>query len=209
MIGTPFKLFFMKPFTLLLITLFSLQSSLFAGVETGSSAPDFTLTDTTGVAHRLSDFKGKYVVLEWTNHQCPFVVKHYSSGSMQATQKALTGDGVVWLQIVSSAEGKQGYVTAAEGEALREAQKMASTAMLLDASGEVGRAYGARTTPHMFLINPEGVLVYQGAIDSIKSARVSDLPKATNYVKAAYASAKAGEPVAVESTSPYGCGVKY
>lgn len=191
-------------------SLFSIMcASLPAAVETGSPAPDFTLTDTTGAEHSLSDFAGKYVVLEWTNHQCPFVVKHYDSGSMQSTQKELTDDGVVWLQIVSSAEGKQGYVTPAEGESLRESKEMHSTAMLMDPSGDVGRLYDARTTPHMYLINPEGELVYQGAIDSIRSARISDIEKATNYVLAAYESATAGEPIESATTTPYGCSVKY
>ncbi|WPJ98124.1 thioredoxin family protein [Coraliomargarita algicola] len=195
--------------SVLLATSFVFVSSLSASVETGAKAPDFTLTDTVGATHSLSDFAGKYVVLEWTNRYCPFVMKHYGEGDMQALQKSMTEDGVVWLQIVSSAEGKQGYVTPAEGEALRESEGMHSTAMLLDPSGAVGRQYGARTTPHMFLIDPEGTLLYQGAIDSIKSARQSDIAKAKNYVKAAYASAKAGEPIEDATTVPYGCSVKY
>jgi peroxiredoxin len=199
----------MKLKTIALISLAALAASLNAGVVTGNPAPDFTLTDTTGVEHSLSDFEGKYVVLEWTNHGCPFVKKHYQKGDMQALQKEMTDDGVVWLQIVSSAKGKQGYVTAAEGEAMRKDKGMHSTAMLLDAKGKVGKAYGARTTPHMFLIDPKGTVIYQGAIDSIKSTRPADIPKAENYVKAAYASAKAGEPVAKGRTAPYGCSVKY
>jgi peroxiredoxin len=196
-------------FSLLLATSFVFTSSLRGAVETGVAAPDFTLTDTTGTAHSLSDFAGKYVVLEWTNRDCPFVVKHYSEGDMQALQKSMTAEGVVWLQLVSSAEGKQGYLTPVEGETLRESQEMHSTAMLLDTSGAVGRQYGARTTPHMYLINPEGTLIYQGAIDSIKSTRQSDIAKAKNYVQAAYDSAKAGEPIEEATTVPYGCGVKY
>ncbi|NBB80528.1 MAG: redoxin domain-containing protein [Verrucomicrobia bacterium] len=180
-----------------------------AAVPTGSSAPDFTLTDTTGTEHSLSDFKGKFVVLEWTNHLCPFVQKHYSKGDMQALQKEMTEDGVVWLQIISSAKGKQGYLRPEEGRAMREEKGMHSTAMLLDTSGEVGRAYDARTTPHMFLIDPEGILVYQGAIDSIQSTRQSDVAKAENYVKAAYRSALAGQPIKNATTTPYGCSVKY
>lgn len=198
-----------KKITRLLIASLTLASLLNAAVDTGTTAPDFTLTDTLGVEHSLSDYSGKYVVLEWTNHQCPFVVKHYGDGAMQAFQKAMTDDGVVWLQVVSSAEGKQGHVSAAEGEALRESKGMHSTAMLLDASGDVGRLYGARTTPHMFLINPEGTLIYQGAIDSIKSTRSSDIAKAENYVKSAYESAQSGEPVVNSTTIPYGCSVKY
>ena len=200
----------MKNITHLFLALtLPLVTSLNAALETGSAAPDFTLTDSTGVEHSLSDFAGKYVVLEWTNHRCPFVVKYYRNGDMQALQKEMTADGVVWLQIVSSAEGKQGYLSPSQAEALREAKGMHSTAMLLDASGEVGRTYDARTTPHMYLIDPEGTLVYQGAIDSIKSTRTSDIPNAVNYVQAAFESAKAGEPIENATTVPYGCGVKY
>ncbi|MEM8868179.1 MAG: redoxin domain-containing protein [Verrucomicrobiota bacterium] len=186
----------------------AITSSVFA-LETGAKAPDFTLNDTTGTMHNLSDFKGKYVVLEWTNHQCPFVKKFYSQGDMQSLQKEMTGDGVVWLQIVSSAEGKQGYVTAEAGESLRSANGHNSTAMLLDPSGEVGKTYSAKTTPHMFLIDPDGTLIYQGAIDSKKSTKAADIAGATNYVKAAYTSAKVGEPIEKPSTPPYGCSVKY
>ncbi|MFW6218284.1 MAG: thioredoxin family protein [Verrucomicrobiota bacterium] len=200
----------MKHGKLLIAGLLALSSVGYAaGVETGSKAPGFTLTDTTGAEHSLSDFEGKFVVLEWTNHQCPFVVKHYSQGHMQALQKEMTEDGVVWLQVISSVPGKQGYLEPEAAEALREENDHASTAMLLDTTGEVGKAYDARTTPHMYLIDPEGTLVYQGAIDSIKSAQVSDIEKATNYVVAAYESVKAGEPVENPTTTPYGCNVKY
>ena len=194
---------------LLLASVLIALPSLSAAVEAGASAPAFTLTDTTGTEHSLSDFAGKYVVLEWTNHACPFVVKHYASGNMQALQKSMTEDGAVWLQIISSAEGKQGYLTPEEAEALRESQGVHSTAKLLDTSGEVGRAYDARVTPHMYLIDPEGNLIYQGAIDSIKSTRQADIAEAENYVKAAYESAKAGEPIINATTVPYGCSVKY
>jgi peroxiredoxin len=187
----------------------SIPAYLTAAVETGTPAPDFTLTDSTGVEHSLSDFAGKYVVLEWTNHECPFVVKHYSEGDMQSLQKSMTDEEVVWLQIISSAEGKQGYLNPEEAEALRKSKSMHSTAKLLDVSGEVGRTYGARTTPHMYLIDPEGTLVYQGAIDSIKSTRASDVAKADNYLIAAYESHKAGEPIENATTVPYGCSVKY
>jgi len=199
----------MNSYKLSLIGLFASVSFLSASVETGSSAPGFTLKDTTGVEHSLADFKGKYVVLEWTNHKCPFVVKHYVEGDMQATQKALTEDGVVWLQIVSSAPGKQGHVSAAEGETLREEMSMQSTAMLLDESGSVGKAYGAQRTPEMYLIDPQGTLIYQGAIDNVRSTRQSDIADATNYVVAAYNSAKAGEPIKDATTVAYGCGIKY
>lgn len=180
-----------------------------AAVKTGAEAPAFTLLDSTGAERSLSDFNGKYVVLEWSRYDCPFVVKYYGGGAMQALQADLTAKDVVWLQVLSSAEGKSGYLTAAEALAVGKEQQIHSTATLLDTSGTVGRAYGARTTPHMFLINPEGIVIYQGAIDSIKSAKSEDIAKATNYVKAAYMSAIAGEPIEQSTTPPYGCGVKY
>jgi hypothetical protein len=199
----------MKQTILTLSTFLASVMFAFAAVDTGAQAPDFTLTDTTGTEHSLSDFEGQFVVLEWTNHLCPFVVKHYSEGDMQALQKEMTDEGVVWLQIISSAEGKQGYLTAEEGEAMRADKNMHSTAMLLDTSGDVGRAYDARTTPHMYLINPEGRLIYQGAIDSIQSTRQSDIAKAENYLKAAYQSELAGEAIENPTTTPYGCSIKY
>ncbi len=195
--------------TILLSSLALFAISLQAAVSSGSQAPDFTLTDTQGNTHSLSDFSGSYVVLEWTNHQCPFVVKHYSEGHMQALQEAMVDEGVVWLQIVSSAPGKQGYVTPEEGEALREEHGHQSTAMLLDPDGKVGRLYDARTTPHMYLIDPEGTLIYQGAIDSVKSVRASDIEGATNYMKAAYKAHRKGETVDPSETTAYGCSVKY
>lgn len=200
----------MKTYLHILLSFFVfLGASVHAAVKVGEPAPDFTLTDTLGKEHSLSDFAGKHVILEWTNHQCPFVVKHYKDGHMQALQKELVDDGAVWLQIVSSAEGKQGYVTPEQGEAIRKEKKMHSTAMLLDASGKVGRTYGARTTPHMFMVGPDGKLLYQGAIDSEKSARGKDISDAENYIKSAYESAKAGKPIEKTTTTPYGCGIKY
>ena len=183
--------------------------ALNASVETGASAPEFTLSDSTGTEHNLSDFKGKYVVLEWTNHQCPFVKKFYANDDMQSLQKEMTGKDVIWLQVLSSAEGKQGHLTASEAEALRKQQEVGSTALLLDPDGAIGRKYGARTTPHMFLINPEGLIIYQGAIDSIKSTDSADIADATNYVKSAYENAVAGKPVDPATTTPYGCSIKY
>ena len=207
----PYSVIFkpMKKLLIILSALFSILTYSAAAVSTGSPAPDFTLTDTTGTEHSLSDFEGKFVVLEWTNHLCPFVKKHYSGGDMQALQKEMTDGGVVWLQIISSAEGKQGYLTPKEGEAMREKKGMHSTAMLLDPFGEVGRTYDARTTPHMYMIDPDGTLIYQGAIDSIKSARQSDVSKAVNYVKAAHQNALADQPIENATTIPYGCSVKY
>lgn len=172
-------------------------------------APDFELTGADGKTYKLSDFKGKHVVLEWVNFGCPFVRKHYDSGNMQTLQKTYTDSGVVWLSISSSAPGKQGYY---EGEALHaqlKKEKGAQTAYLVDADGKVGKLYGARTTPHMYVISPEGKLVYAGGIDNIKSADVADIPKATNYVSEALDCCLAGEPVTQKTSAPYGCSVKY
>lgn len=199
----------MKRFAALLLTLGILTTSLTAAVPSGSPAPDFSLSDTQGQVHRLSDYKGKYVVLEWTNHQCPFVVKHYRNGDMQALQQELTDQGVVWLQVVSSGEGKQGYISPEQGEAVRDEKQMHSSAMLRDVSGAVGRLYDARTTPHLYLIDPAGTLIYQGAIDSIRSTQSSDVAAATNYVKSALQQSRAGQPIDPATTTAYGCGVKY
>lgn len=177
--------------------------------EVGKPAPAFTLTDTHGTAHSLSSFKGKVVVLEWVNHGCPFVVKHYDSGNMQKTQQAAAADGVVWLSICSSAPGKQGNLSADEWNKTTAAKGAAPTAVLLDADGKVGKLYHATNTPQLFVLNAEGVVVYSGAIDSIASANVEDVPKAQNYVLAALADLKAGRPVAKPVTKPYGCSVKY
>ena len=177
--------------------------------EVGQPAPAFTLTDTQGKSHNLADFKGKTVVLEWINHECPFVVKHYSAGAMQALQKEYTAKGVVWLSICSSAPGKQGHMSPEAWNKATAEKGAAPTAVLLDEDGKVGKLYQAKTTPHMYVINPEGILVYAGAIDSIKSAKADDVPKATNYVKAALNEVLAGKPVSTASTEAYGCSVKY
>jgi len=178
-----------------------------ASLSTGEPAPNFTLPDTGGTEHSLEDFRGKYVVLEWLNHGCPFVRAHYGSGNMQALQERWTDEDVVWLSIVSSAPGKQGHHPPAEADRLTESKGAAPTAVLLDPEGRVGRAYAARTTPHMFVIGPEGRLLYQGAIDD--DPRVREPGTATNYVTAALEAARSGGSVAVESTRPYGCSVKY
>lgn len=172
-------------------------------------APDFSATDSTGKTVKLSDYKGKYVVLEWLNHGCPFVRKHYDAGNMQKLQETYTGKGVVWLSIVSSAPGKEGHVTPAEAEKERAENKSKATAILLDPEGKVGRLYGAKTTPHMFVINPAGNVVYMGAIDSKSSTDSADIPSSTNYVAAALDAAMAGQPVKTAETKPYGCSVKY
>ena len=172
-------------------------------------APGFELVDSEGKTRSLSEFAGRTVVLEWTNHKCPFVGKHYDAGNMQAQQRAATADGVVWLTINSSAPGKQGHVDGAGAEEVRRDVGAAQTAYLLDPEGVAGRAYGAKTTPHMYIITPDGKIAYNGAIDSIKSNKVDDVPKATNYVLAGLASLKAGKQPAPALTVPYGCDVKY
>ena len=178
-------------------------------LSTGSSAPDFTLPDTSGKTHSLADYKGKYVVLEWVNPDCPFVRKHYESGNMPSLQKTYTDKGVVWLSIDSSAPGKQGNYPPADLAAWEKEKGAAATAVLLDPDGKVGREYGAKTTPHMFVIDPKGSLIYEGAIDSIASPDKSDIPKATNYVKAALDESMAGKSVTTPQTRSYGCAVKY
>jgi hypothetical protein len=180
-----------------------------AAVETGATAPGFTLSDQTGKERSLSEFAGSWVVLEWLNYGCPFVKKHYGSHSMQTLQSDLTSKGVVWLSIISSAPGKQGAVDGAGAIADMETHQAHPSAVLLDPDGTVGRAYAAKTTPHCFVISPEGVIVYQGAIDSNPSADPADIPAATNYVAQAYAEASAGKPVTVPESVPYGCSVKY
>jgi hypothetical protein len=175
----------------------------------GEAAPAFAELSTTGETVKLSDFAGKTVVLEWTNDGCPFVRKHYDSGNMQATQAAATADGVVWLTVISSKPGAQGYATAAEADALTAKHKAKPTAVLLDPDGSMGRAYGAKTTPHMYVISPEGKLVYNGAIDSDPSSDPKDIAGATNYVEAALTAVKAGKAPDPAATVPYGCSVKY
>lgn len=180
-----------------------------AAVEVGQMAPEFTAVDTNGVEHSLSDFRGKNVVLEWSNHECPFVVKHYEPGNMQKLQKKATDNGAVWITIVSSAEGKQGFTTAEEANTIMAEAGANSTARILDASGEIGKMYGAKTTPHMFVIDAEGKIAYMGAIDSDSSFKSSAIEGATNYVTAALDALNAGEEIEVTSTKPYGCSVKY
>jgi peroxiredoxin len=194
--------------TLFAAALLACAGAASAAPTVGAPAPDFTLPGADGKTYSLSAQKGKYVVLEWTNHDCPFVKKHYS-GNMQALQKDAADKGVVWLSVISSAPGKQGHVDAARATALTESRGAAPTAVLLDPSGEVGRKYDAKTTPHMFVVAPDGTLVYMGGIDSIPSSDVADIAKATPYVKVALAEAMAGKPVSNASTKPYGCSVKY
>ena len=175
----------------------------------GSPAPAFTLTDTKGKQHNLADFKGKHVVLEWVNFGCPFVKKHYDSGNMQSTQKKAVDKGVVWLSVCSSAKGKQGHMDTDDWNEEIAERKLSSTAVLIDENGAVGKSYGAKTTPHMYIINPQGVLIYKGAIDDKPSTNKSDIPNSRNYVLAALDEALAGKPVSTASTQSYGCSVKY
>lgn len=175
----------------------------------GKPAPDFTLNGSDGKPHALSSYKGKTVVLEWTNPGCPFVHKWYDSKEMQKLQKEATAKGTVWLRINSSAPGKQGAQSPAEAAAYEKDQQVAATATLLDPEGTVGRLYGARTTPNMYVIDAKGTLVYSGAIDSKPSVSAADIPNAKNYVTAALADLAAGKPVETASTTPYGCSVKY
>ncbi|MGI8560807.1 MAG: thioredoxin family protein [Luteimonas sp.] len=180
-----------------------------AAAKVGQPAPALKLVDSTGNTRSLAEFAGKTVVLEWTNHECPFVKKHYGAGNMQAQQRDATADGVVWLSINSSAPGKQGHVDGDGAERIRGQARAAQTAYLLDPSGTAGRAYGAKTTPHMYVIDPKGVLRYAGAIDSIPSSDTADIKKATQYVPQALAQLAAGQPVSDTVTRPYGCSVKY
>jgi peroxiredoxin len=175
----------------------------------GQAAPNFTLADTYGNKHSLSDYKGKIIVLEWINHDCPFVAKLYNSGKMQELQKTYTGKGVIWLSMNSSAPGKQGYRKPEEANELTRQKKAAPTALLLDSEGEVGKLYGAKTTPQMFIINKDGILVYNGAIDDIRSANIDDIAKAKNYVQLALDELLAGKEVSIKTSQPYGCSVKY
>jgi peroxiredoxin len=178
-------------------------------VRVGDAAPDFTGTDSNGKTHKLSEYKGKYIVLEWTNNGCPYTLKHYESGNMQALQKDWTAKGVVWLTVLSSAPGEHGYMAAAQENAYLSKAKAAPTAALLDPTGAIGHEYSAKTTPHMFVIDPEGKLIYAGAIDDHPTTELSDVKSSKNYVSAALTEAMAGQPVATSSTRPYGCSVKY
>jgi peroxiredoxin len=180
-----------------------------AAVRVGTAAPNFTATDSHGHPHSLNEYKGKYVVLEWHNRECPYTKKYYESGTMEKLQRYWTDKGVVWFTVISSAPGQQGYVTAADENSYVKWMDAAPTAVLLDPSGDLGHLYGAKTTPHMFVINPQGKLIYDGAIDDKPTTEQSDIAKATNYVTAALEQSMAGKPVAVPASQPYGCSVKY
>lgn len=184
-------------------------ASLHAQIAPGEKAADFTLPDTDGEMRSLSDYEGQWVVLEWINHGCPFVVKHYATSNMQKLQESYRDKGVIWLSICSSAPGTQGHMSAEDAAAKTASLKAKPTAYLLDEKGEAGRAYGAKTTPEMYVINPHGQVVYHGAIDDNRSASHDSVATAKNYVSAALDQAMSGEPVATKQTRPYGCSVKY
>jgi peroxiredoxin len=180
-----------------------------ANVQAGKAAPDFTAVDSNGKSHQLSSFKGKTIVLEWTNDGCPYVQKHYGSGNMQALQKSAADAGVVWLSVISSAPGTQGHVNGAGANKLTTERKASPTAVLLDPTGKIGKLYDAKTTPHMYVIDPKGNLAYSGAIDDKPTSNQADARTARNYVFEALAAVYAGKAPAVTNSRPYGCSVKY
>jgi peroxiredoxin len=175
----------------------------------GSAAPDFSAPDANGKTQSLAEYKGKYVVLEWFNPECPFVKKHYGGGNMQKLQEEYTGKGVVWLTIDSNAPGTEGNITAEQAKKIMDSWKTKQTALVLDPESKVAKLYGAKNTPNMVIINPEGKIVYEGAIDSKASPNPADIPSSTNYVKSALDESLAGKPISNAQTKPYGCSVKY
>lgn len=189
------------------LLLFLLAAALAAKV--GDPAPDFTATDSNGKTHHLADYKGKYVVLEWHNQGCPYTRKHYESGNMQRLQKEWTARGVEWFTVISSAPGTQGYVTASQENDYVSKMNAVPTAVLLDPDGNLGHLYAAKTTPHMYIIDPSGVLIYNGAIDDHPTSDQSDIPSSRNYVSVALQEAMSGKKVTDPATRPYGCSVKY
>src|SRR6266850_23336 len=197
---------------LLLSALTCLASTALFAVDSppvGSAAPDFSVSDSKGKPQSVSQYKGKYVVLEWFNPECPFVKKHYGGGNMQKLQQEYTGKGVVWLTVDSNAPGTEGNINADQAKKIMDSWKTKQTALLLDPESQVAKLYGAKNTPNMVVINPEGKIVYEGAIDSKASPNPADIPSSTNYVKAALDESLAGKPVSNAQTKPYGCSVKY
>lgn len=182
---------------------------LLSAAKVGDTAPDFTAKASDGKAYHLADFRGKFVVLEWHNNGCPYTRKHYESGNMQKLQKEWTGRGVVWFTVISSAPGTQGYVTADQENSYMAKMHASPTAALLDADGAVGHLYDAKTTPHMIVINPQGAIIYDGAIDDHPTSEQSDIAGSKNYVEEALTEATGGHAVEVATTRPYGCSVKY
>jgi hypothetical protein len=193
-------------FTFVLALLLSLSCR---AASVGKPAPDFSGKDTLGKTHTLSEYRGKYVVLEWHNRYCPYTHKHYASGNMQRLQREWAAKGVIWFTVISSAPGLQGYVTAADENAYVRRVGAAPTAVLLDPSGQIGHLYDARTTPEMYVINPQGTLIYEGAIDDKPTTDVADVPTARNYVSQALQQAMASKEISIPVTRPYGCSVKY
>ena len=187
----------------------ALTSPTLADVQVGKAAPDFTAVDSNGKSHQLSSFKGKTVVLEWTNDGCPYVQKHYGAGNMQALQKAANAAGVVWLTVISSSPGSQGHVDGGAANKLTDSRKAAPSAVLLDPTGKIGKLYDAKTTPHMYVIDPKGNLAYAGAIDDKPTSNQADIKTARNYVTEALTAVAAGKAPAVTTTRAYGCSVKY
>lgn len=184
-------------------------TTLAFAARVGEPAPDFTATDSNGQVHHLSDYRGKFVVLEWTNRGCPYTRKHYDSGNMQRLQQEWTAKGVIWLTVLSSASGKQGYMTAADENAYLKQENAHPTAALLDPTGALGHLYDAKTSPQMFVINPQGALIYDGAIDDRPTTDAADIQGAKNYLSLALEEATAGKSVSMPVTRPYGCSVKY
>ncbi len=175
----------------------------------GQPAPAFSLTDTAGKTVQLADFRGRHVVLEWVNPGCPYVRKHYSNANMQGTQRDVTAQGVVWLAINSTENASTDYLAPAQMGRWMQGQQATATHTLMDEDGTVGKAYGARTTPHMYIVDPAGKLIYAGGIDSVPSSRVDDIKTAVNYVKQGVREALAGQPIRAATTPPYGCSIKY
>ena len=199
----------MSSFTVAAIAGLALTGPLAASQKTGAMAQDFKLTDVNGNTVQLSKFRGKTVVLEWHNPGCPFVAKHYNSGNMQATQQAARQQGAVWLTINSGASGKQGHMTGPEAKALMVQQNFRSSNYLFDPKGVVGKAYAAKTTPHMYIIDKAGILVYQGGIDDKPTANPADIKSARNHVTAALGEIRSGDKISIAQSRPYGCSVKY
>ncbi len=202
----------MKPrlFYLFILTMsLAIAAAPVLAIRVGQPAPDFTGTASNGQTYKLSDFRGKFVVLEWHNQGCPYTMKHYQSGNMERLQKEWTAKGIVWLTVISSAPGEQGYVNASQENDYLKRMNAAPTAALLDPRGQIGHLYDAKTTPQMIVIDPKGTMIYDGAIDNRPSTSVSDIAGAKNYLAQALTEATAGQPVSMPATRPYGCSVKY
>ena len=199
----------MRPYSFALLLLLAMPALGMADAVPGKPAPPFEVKDARGQVQKLSDYQGKWLVLEWFNKDCPYVRKHYGSGNMQGLQQRYVTQGVAWLSVISSAPGKQGYVEPAEALDTVKTTKSAASQVLLDPSGTMGKAYGAKTTPHMFVIDPRGTVVYAGGIDDNDSANPAVIPTSKNYVRAALDAALAGQKVVTASARPYGCHVQY